>query len=161
MMQNCYQIVVDGAACVHCDEVVGVPGVAEQRYEDPIFGWNASARSVASQANDCYVEFDQPFVIGAALGFAEQHVDSNPAQLQHAFYFFESAGANWWAVLENGALQTAQTKRSDASESFRIERIGARVRYYVNGKCVHDSSAAHTRPLIVVACLYASNDGVG
>ena len=161
MTQNCYVVDVDGTQCIQCDAVVGVTGIPEQVISEPIYGWNASARSSISRAGDCYTEFDSPYSAGVVLGLTPVRVDSNPANVQFGVYFYESAGAFWYAVTESGVLKTTPVKRSNETDLFRIERLNGAVSYYAAGKRIYTSLSQTKDALYVVACLYASNDGVG
>lgn len=161
MTQNCYPVTVNGNTCVQCDEVFGVVGVPTQTMIEPVYGWNASARSAATQAGDCYVEFDVPYSTGVIIGFASEYVDANPIQVQHGFYCFESSGSHWYAVIESGALLTQPEKRENKQQLFRIERVNKYIRYYVDNVLVHSQPFEQSRIVMVLACMYASNDGVG
>ena len=161
MTQNCYPVVVGGNTCVQCDAVTGVVGVPEQTIIEPIYGWNASARSSVSQAGDCYVEFDSPYSAGVVVGFAPVRIDSNPANVPFGFYLYEAVGAFWYAVAEAGVLKTTPVKRSNDTDMFRIERVNGAVFYYAAGRLIYKSLSQTKEALYVVACLYASNDGVG
>lgn len=161
MTQNCYVVVTDGVSCIHCDSVAGVVGVPEQVISEPIYGWNASARSSLSQSGDCYTEFDSPYSTGVVLGLTPTRIDSNPANVQFGIYLYESAGAFWYVVTESGVQKTTPVKRNNETDLFRIERSNGAIYYYVAGKRIYKSLLQIKDALYVVACLYASNDGVG
>lgn len=147
--------------CQDCPEVPAIAAVPAQTITDPRLGWNASAHSAVTREGNCYAQFSVPaHVKGVVVGFANQHRSSLPRDVDHAFYVFQAAGAEWWQVLERGVAKTAPVRRAPATDVFRLERRGSTVRYFFGGRALYTSSLASQGALQVVACLYSADDGV-
>lgn len=146
--------------CLDCPEIPAIAATPEIVTTDRRYGWNASAHSQRADAGDCYTQFSAPAnVRGVVCGLANLHRSSLPRDVPFAFYIYQSAGAQWWRVLESGVAKTAPVRRA-RTDSFRIERKGREVRYYVNNTLRYTSQAAGTGTLQVVACLYSADDGI-
>lgn len=151
----------DGSYCVVCPEIPAVTAVPSQTIVDPRLGWNASAHSARSLAGDVYTQFTIPAnVVGVVCGLAPQHLDSRPVNVPFAIYVYSAAGRSYWRVFEGGVAKTAPVERASATDVFRIERRGSTVRYFFNGKTAYVSAAPSIGALVVVACMYAAQDGV-
>lgn len=160
MTDVCSIETIGGLTCVVCPEVAEVPAVPEQIVYSPRAGWDSSAHSILRHDGAVYTKFIA-FGVGVVCGFANEHRSSDPRGVQHGFYSFRQAGANWWAVIESGVQKTTPVIHSPFGTEFRIERrIGGGVVYFVNNRAVYDSVTPSTGSLIVVACLYASGDKV-
>lgn len=145
--------------CVVCPEVPAIAAVAERTITDPLYGWNASAYSATRREGDCYVQFGLPSAIGTVVGLANARLSHDPRDVPHAFYAYRADGREYWVVSEGGVAVTAPVVRAIDTDVFRIERRDATIRYFHNGRQVHEAPAL-LGGLVVVACLYAAGDGV-
>lgn len=157
--EACYPVVVGGDNCIQCDEVIAVEGVPEQTIITILYGWTASAISGDRLAGNVYTQFDVPASVGVVVGLEIDILGQNPDFIRHGFYIYETDGNHWRAVIESGVTKTTPVVWA-ASDLFRIERRDGVVRYFVNGRQEYESLVPLTSDVIVVACLYASGDGV-
>lgn len=160
MTQTCRIVLTSNLMCVECDEQPYIAPVPEQVFVDPNLGWNASAYSYPRHAGDCYTQFMLPDCVGTVVGLAPERASNDPRDIPHGFYIYEAGGRRLWSVAERGVEKTAPVARIAGSDVFRIERRGAVVSYFHNGKRVHVSEAPATGELVVVTCMFAANDGV-
>ena len=146
--------------CYDYPAVEEIAATSEQTITDNQYGWNSSAHSVVSHAGDLYTQFDVPACIGVVCGLAPAHKGSDPRDVDHAFYCYKSAGKEVWVVQERGVAKTAPVVRDPDTDVFRIERRGSTVRYFFNGKTKYVSTLPRSGCQVVVACMYAAQDGV-
>ena len=159
-MTACRTVVQNGQNCVQCDEVPYVAPVAAQTIVERIYGWNASAYSEQQVTGDCQTTFQVASSIGVVCGLAPERLSSDPRDVPHGFYCYEDSGRKLWAVSEAGVSKTTPVPWAPATDEFRIERRVGNVSYFVNNRRVYASTAPTRAPLRVVACMYASDDGV-
>lgn len=159
-MTECVITTPPGQRCVSCPEVPYVAPVAAQTIVERIYGWNASAYSAQQLAGDCQTTFQVASSIGVVCGLAPERLSSDPRDVPHGFYCYEDSGRKLWAVSEAGATKTAPATWVPTTDEFRIERRNGSVSYFVNGRRVYASTVQAREPLRVVACMYASDDGV-
>jgi hypothetical protein len=161
MTDTCYLIETEEQTCVQCPEVLAVTGVPEVIIVDNNFGWNSSAYSGAQIAGDCYTQFTVPAAVaGVFCGLADARVDNSPSHIPFAFYIYQHAGAQLWAIWENGVQKTSPVVRVPETDTFRIERRAGKVTYFFNGHVYYTSVDTTLADLVVVACMYAAGDGV-
>lgn len=160
MSNSCTTQIINGQSCVVCTGQPYVAPVAPAIMVDPRLGWNASAHSATRHEGDCVTQFQMPPCIGAVVGLAPSRVSSDPADVPHGLYFYRQGGANYWLVQEAGVAKTAPAAHAVDSDVFRIERRRGAVTYFCNRRIVYRSTRPAAGSLVVVACLYAAEDGV-
>lgn len=160
MTHACTVQIIGNQSCIVCPEVPFVAAVPARTLVDNNYGWNASAISYQRHAGDCYTEFSMPDGIGTVVGLAPERRSSDPRDVPHAIYAYESAGRDWWVVSEAGVPKTTPVARVPATDTFRIERRNGAVRYFHNNRQVYVSATPQFASLVVVACMYAAGDGV-
>lgn len=157
---SCRTQIINGQSCVVCTGQPYVAAVPARIEVDPQLGWNASAYSRARHAGDCVTQFQMPPSIGAVVGLAPERRSNDPSDVLHGLYFYKQGGANFWLVQEAGVAITDPVAHAVNSDVFRIERRKTGVTYFCNGRIVHRSARPAVGSLVVVACLYAAEDGV-
>jgi hypothetical protein len=161
MTQVCQRVERATEVCVICPEVPYIAPVAAVTLTDPNYGWNASAYSAQRRVGDIYTEFTLPDVLGTVVGLAPERRSHAPRDVPHGLYAYRQGGARWWVVVEAGVPVTTPVLRNAALDDvFRIERRAGVVRYFHDGRQVHASSVPSIGSAVVVACLYAADDGV-
>lgn len=146
--------------CVSCPEVPAVIAAPAQTITDPRLGWNTSARSIDVREGDFFVQFGIPPSVGVVCGFAAGHPNRDPANVEHGFYAHVYAGAEYFTVIERGVEKTSRVLRVPATDVFRIERRASVVRYFRNNRQIYVSTAPSIGAKMIVACMYAAEDGV-
>jgi hypothetical protein len=160
MSSDCKNEFINGQWCVRCPAVPAVPARPPSVTRERILGWNASAYSVEQINGPCYVEFTVDRVVGAVVGLAPARASDAPRDIPHGFYIYADGGVQRCVVTENGTARTGSLIVQPNSTTYRIERDQRFARYFVNGLLFHTSPAPPAAGLVVVSCLYASNDRV-
>lgn len=157
---TCEVITISGATCVRCPSRPFRASRPAGFVESSVLGWNAGARSIDRIDGDCYLEWDMPLVSGVVCGITTQFLSTTPDEVQHGFFFQNIGGGSYAGVVELGVEKTVPTLHaSDAV--FRIERVGGRVRYMIDGDVIYYSDTRSTLSLITVGLLYDRLDGIG
>lgn len=165
MSSACPSEIIGGQTCVRCPAVEAVEAVPDQTLSERILGWNSSARSVESVSGDCYVEFNLPPSVGVVCGLTSAHTGHDPRTVEFGFYVFELSGRRFYQVVESGTAVTSAAAYTPSEgetdgDVLRIERDSNGIRYFVNGALDYVSAQRSSATMFVVACLYASDDGV-
>lgn len=160
MSNHCTTEIINGESCVVCPEIPAVPATPAQTIYSPRIGWDASAYSVRRLSGDVYTQFQLPPCVGTVVGLGQERVNSDPRNVPHGFYAYQNSGREVWVVAEHGVEKTAPVVRVQDTDLFRIERRGSVIRYFHNNRQVYVSELPSEGTLVVVACLFASGDGV-
>ena len=160
-MTACYPVVINGENCVTCPAITAVAAVPTQVVYSPRIGWDASAYSAVRRSGPVYTEFQLSACVGTVVGLANARASNDPRSVPHGFYCYQNSGREFWSVAENGVEKTTPVVRVPGTDLFRIERRGELVTYFHNNTRVYVSTLPSIGQVVVVACLYASGDGVG
>jgi hypothetical protein len=146
--------------CVDCPEVPAITAVPAVVVNDPLYGWNSGAYSQQTLDGDIYAQFNLPACVGTVVGFAPTRRSTDPVDIDYGFYCYKAAGREVWVVMERGVAKTNPVTRDPATDVFRIERRNGVVRYFFDGRTVYVSATPSIGAQVVVACMYAAQDGV-
>lgn len=150
----------DGSQCVTYPATPGSSGSPARYDQDPLLGWNAAARSIASEDGDSYVQWDMPPVVGVVVGLAPDLVSTSPNTSIHGMLFENTEGNRFATVIESGVKIGSPIQIQD-DDVFRIELAGSKARYMINGAQVASTHRKITGTHCVVAFMYSAEDGVG
>jgi len=117
--------------------------------------WNAGARSIAELDGNGAATFRVPTAVGAVVGFNDVDEDAGYLNIEHGLYFRRQT----FQVMEQGVAKTPDSVFS-GSDTFKIERIGGRVRYFRNDGLVYTSTAPSTGRVFLDASLYSGGDTI-
>lgn len=148
-------------SCVTYPAVEAVPSRPSYFTQEPEDAWTSGANSAKEISGNCFFEFTQPQVKGAALGFVETREDpTNYSRITHGFMFGSDAvGRPTWAVMERGRLLSAPAVYA-VSTVFRIERANGVVSYLLGGELIMISQSESTATVMAGCSLYSSGDAV-
>ena len=153
-----------------CEDVtttVFYPAMPEQKAQDAVtyrprtvvqdfgLGWNAGARSIAELPGNGAATFQVPSAVGAVVGFNDVDEDAGYLNIEHGFYLRRQT----YQVMELGVTKTPDSVFS-ATDTFKIERIGGRVRYFRNDALVYTSDAPSLGAVFLDASMYSGGDTV-
>lgn len=123
--------------------------------EDFGLGWNAGARSIAELPGNGAATFQVPAAVGAVVGFNDVDEDAGYLNIEHGFYFRRQT----FQVMERGEAKTTDAIFA-GGDTFKIERIGGRVRYYKNDALIYTSDLSSTGTVFLDASLYSGGDTI-
>lgn len=150
------------SVCLDCPAKPYVAPTAAQTLTDPRLGWNTAAASADVHTGDCVATFGVPAgVAGVVCGLTAELVSTDPKQIEHGVFVFQSGGRELWCLVERGVKVTDPVVRAPATDTFRIERRGAEVRYFFNRRQIRVSPLPAAGVRRVVTCLYRAGDSIG
>ena len=156
-------IVVSGVvqSCVVCQAQPAVQAVPTQFVVENAYNWNAGAQSKITRYGNCKLSFGMYKSIGVIVGISPvlARVALIP-EITHAFYFCTVSGQHKWGIIESGNLVSPLYDQLSEDPIYAIERVGADVRYYVDGVFTYASTVQTRVPLKAHAWLYAPTDKV-
>lgn len=153
-----------------CEDVtttVFYPAMPEQKAQDAVtyrprtvvqdfgLGWNAGARSIAELPGNGAATFQVPSAVGAVVGFNDVDEDVGYLNIEHGLYFRRQT----FQVMELGVAKTADAVFS-SEDTFKIERIGGRVRYFRNDELIYTSETPSLGTVFLDASLYSGGDTI-
>lgn len=153
--------------CAPVTTTVSYPAMPEQKAQPSVtyrprtvvqefgLGWNAGARSIAELAGNGSATFKVPSATGAVVGFNDVDEDEGYLNIEHGIYFRRQT----FQPIELGELVGAFATFVD-TDTFKIERIGSRVRYFKNDSLVYTSLAPSTGTVFLDASLYSGGDTI-
>lgn len=159
---NAQTTTVGGRQCVVLPAIPPVPYAPEVVTESLSFDWDAGAYSQLELDGDCEIVLTEMLpVVGAVVGFVNTTEDvTNYARITHGIYFNSSQnGQLRYQIMESGRAIGAAFRYYDGDE-IRLQRVGAAVRYVVNGAAVYNSRAALTGPVRTGCSLFATGDSI-
>lgn len=118
-------------------------------------GWNAGARSIAELVGNGAATFQVPAAVGAVVGFNDVDEDAGYLNIEHGLYFRRQT----FQVMELGTAKTVDAVFA-GGDTFKIERIGGRVRYYKNDALIYTSDLPSTGTVFLDASLYSGGDTI-
>jgi len=135
--------------------------VPERQYEEPYpdIGWNASGLSRAVFGGN--VEFSFSFKessVGVVCGLSRNAIEANTVRGRSIDYaFFWERGVVRVLLLDQPVGTAIPTT---AEAVLEINRVGTDVLFIVDGTTVYTEEDADAEPLLAVATMYLSRDGV-
>ena len=151
-----------GRNCVTLPPIAAVPRVPARRVHTPDLGWNSSANSITTVEGNAEMTLnDMGLCIGAIVGFTTDRESTEPARIEHGFYFHTNArGRRVVDVYERGQTKGVQLLDYVPEDVFRITRAEGSVSYFLNGEKLYTSTQPSTGELSLAEALYATGDGV-
>lgn len=153
--------------CKDVKTTVFYPAMPEQKAQDAVtyrprtvveefgLGWNAGARSIAELAGNGAATFQVPAAVGAVVGFNDVDEDAGYLNIEHGIYFRRQI----FQVIERGVPKGTEATFT-GTDTFKIERIGPRVRYFKNDSVVYTSLSPSTGTVFLDASLYSGGDTI-
>ena len=153
--------------CQDVRTTVSYPAMPEQKAQDAVtyrprtvvqefgLGWNAGARSIAELAGNGAATFQVPAAVGAVVGFNDVDEDAGYLSIEHGIYFRRQT----FQVIELGVPKGTEATFT-GTDTFKIERIGGRVRYFKNDALIYTSLEPSTGTVFLDASMYSGGDAI-
>lgn len=118
-------------------------------------GWNAGARSIGGLPGNGAATFKIPSAVGIVVGFNDVDEGAGYLDIEHGLYFRRQT----YQVMELGVAKTSDATFT-ATDTFKIERIGGRVRYFKNDALIYTSDLPSTGTVFLDASMYSGGDTI-